>query len=369
MQGWQLTVHGLFVPRARHTATLLHNGRVFIHGGLTRGPGTGGVTGSSELYDPEINDTVGSTSFSNPQYRHTATLLADGTVLVVGGTAAGTLVPSSQLYNPSMDTWSGTGQLHVNRFVHAATPLADGKVLVVGGLGSENYELLSSTEIYDPVTQAWAFVAELHEARMYHTATLLLDGRVLVVGGYGNGGTLDSSELYDPATGTWTLGKTLFYARSDHTATRLQDGRVLIAGGFNTDTQDSVQSCVLFYPDSGDFVDQGNLNTPRRNHTATLLYTGHVMVVGGSHGGEDHAQVLASTEFYDPSTGGWTLGPEMNRRRYAHTQTLLRRNLHGPLEMKVLVAGGNLNPDESEPGDENEIEDTAELFTSGEVNV
>jgi len=273
MQGWQLTVHGLFVPRARHTATLLHNGRVFIHGGLIGDiPGTGGVTGSSELYDPEIND-------------------------------------------------------------------------------------------------GWAFVAELHEARMYHTATLLLDGRVLVVGGYRNGRTLDSSELYDPATGTWTLGETLFYARRSHTATRLQDGRVLIAAGFN-DTQDSLQSCVVFYPDSGDFVDQGNLNTPRRNHTATLLYTGHVMVVGGSHGGGDQrpAQALASTEFYDPSTGGWTLGPEMNHRRYAHTQTLLRRNLREPLEMKILVAGGTSNPDESEPGDEKEILDTAELFTSGEVS-
>src|SRR5262249_53132350 len=229
---WQDTVHALFEPRARHTATLLPSGLVFLHGGLSKA--TLSATGSSELYHPEINDTVETSRSSIPRYSHTATLLPDGSVLVVGGSDPDLPPPldSSQLYNPSTETWSETnGHLHVGRMGHTATPLADGKVLVVGGQGGEDWRYLSSTEIYDPVTQAWAFVAELNEARTGHTATLLLDGRVLVVGGYGKGRVLDSTELYDPATGTWTSGETLFYRRCGHTATRLLDGKVLIAGG------------------------------------------------------------------------------------------------------------------------------------------
>ncbi len=127
------------------------------------------------------------------------------------------------------NTWSDTGSLGTARHKHTATLLPDGKVLVVGGVGSSGY--LASAELYDPATGVWSATGSLTTARYNHTATLLPDGKVLVVGGYGSSGYLTSAELYDPATGTWSTTGSLATARDKHTATLLPDGKVLVVGG------------------------------------------------------------------------------------------------------------------------------------------
>jgi hypothetical protein len=63
---------------------------------------------------------------------------------------------------------------------HTATLLADGRVLVAGGY---NGAYLSSAELYDPATDSWSAAAPMSTAREYHTATLLPGGQVLVAGG------------------------------------------------------------------------------------------------------------------------------------------------------------------------------------------
>jgi hypothetical protein len=88
------------------------------------------------------------------------------------------------------------------RFQHSATLLADGRVLVAGGGRGDSP--LRTAEIYDPFTGQWTPTANLLDARTFHTATLLPDGRVLVVGGINPNGSMASAELYDPATSTWS---------------------------------------------------------------------------------------------------------------------------------------------------------------------
>ena len=84
------------------------------------------------------------------------------------------------------------------RFYHTATLLLDGRVLVVGN-GPGDRGMLASAELYDPGTGSWTATADMTEARCCQTATLLSNGQVLVAGG--NGG-LSSAELYDPGGGT-----------------------------------------------------------------------------------------------------------------------------------------------------------------------
>src|SRR5216684_4434161 len=94
-----------------------------------------------------------------------------------------------------------TGSMATARTAHTATGLADGTVLVVGGY---NAGYLASAEIYNPVTGAFSpTTGNLATARDDHTATLLADGTVLVVGGTNGTGPLASAEIYNPTTGTW----------------------------------------------------------------------------------------------------------------------------------------------------------------------
>jgi hypothetical protein len=76
---------------------------------------------------------------------HTATLLNDGTVLVVNDGLGGK-PPSAERYDPSSGRWTTTATPTEARIGYTATPLNDGRVLVTGSLGSNG----ASAELYDP---------------------------------------------------------------------------------------------------------------------------------------------------------------------------------------------------------------------------
>ncbi len=126
--------------------------------------------------------------------------------------------------------------LHFPRIWHTGTRLADGKVLVVGGSRAA-IDFLSEVELFDPVTGRTELVASLHTPRHQHTATLLRDGRVLVVGGYNSeDGWAPDAEVYDPDADAWAVVPLLAPHGVSHTATLLQDGRVWVTGGQNDAT-------------------------------------------------------------------------------------------------------------------------------------
>jgi N-acetylneuraminic acid mutarotase len=121
--------------------------------------------------------------------------MANGDVLVAAGlgtdsSALSIALSSAEIYDPRANRWSmvaGMGQLHAG---HTATLLGNGMVLVVGTLGH------SRSELYDPTRNAWTSTGPAMD-RYHHTATRLSDGRVLIVGGYGIE-SFHSVLLYDP---------------------------------------------------------------------------------------------------------------------------------------------------------------------------
>ena len=170
------------------------------------------------LAQPCGGASVGSVGFENTgnlataRSVHTATLLPNGTVLVVGGGNSYVGLASAELYDPVSGTWSTTGSLTNGRSGHTATLLPNGKVLVAGGF--EFPFVLASAELYDPASGTWTSTSSLATARDYHTATLLSNGKVLVAGGHNGGGYATSAELYDPASATWTAAGILTNAPS-----------------------------------------------------------------------------------------------------------------------------------------------------------
>ncbi len=183
---------------------------------------------NAEIYDP-ASGTWSLTGSTTRRSRHTATLLPNGKVLVVGGIDNhGVTQASAALYDPATGLWKATGVLASARQSHTATLLADGNVLVAAGSASNNASL-AGAEVYDPSTGAWTATGSLTIPRTGHTATLLPNGTVLVALG---GGGDTSAEIYDPATGSWSAAGALAGTRYGHTATLLPGGKVLVAGGF-----------------------------------------------------------------------------------------------------------------------------------------
>ena len=287
--GQVMITGNLSTPREFHTATLLQNGKVLITGGnaFWGYPTWLSSSASAELYDPSAG-----------QFVAIASLLADGRVLIFGGTASGT--PSAEIYDPSGGTFAPLPNPLFSRSGHTATVLPSGKVLFTGGQDSSG--TLASAEMYDPATNMFAAVGSMAEPRTHHAAILLPNGKVLITGGgvissVGAAVSFDfypqlmadspsnTAELFDPQTGTFASAGTMNARRSSHTATLLPDGTVLLCGGaigwFNSNGYVSDNTVEIYDPATGSFKQAGSMNTGKFWHTATLLPNGTVMLVGG----------------------------------------------------------------------------------------
>ena len=313
----------LSVKRASKTATLLADGRVLMTGGYDCGRGgEDGVWPTAEIYDPATGTFSATGPMVTGREFHTATLLADGRVLIAGGytapppAAAGgitlasvrtaesatSVLATAEIYDPTTGRFSKTGSMSTFRDHHTATRLDDGRVLVIGG-GGEGYASSESADVYDPATGRFSETDSLRTGRWLHTATLLADGRVLVLGGRSpQDSVYDSAEMYDPASGRFSPAGSMGEGRQQHTATLLADGRVLIAGGYWSDGQEwrVLSSTERFDPGSGDFSPIGSMGTPRSGHTATRLDDGRVFIVGGEDIGREGGVGVDSAVLYEP---------------------------------------------------------------------
>jgi len=353
--------------RQDHTATRLLDGRVLV---------AGGDVPDAELYDPVARVWRPTGALNTARAGATATLLRDGRVLLAGGTGQIGTDPASgnpitgpldtaELYDPASGTWSlTTNTMSTPRSQHTATALANGKVLVVGGIGVANV-LLGATDLFDPATSTWSSCSPpatpsadcpgpLNVARRVHTAMALRNGRVLVAAGKGANPpspiqvSLTSTELYDPATGTWstcsdatasaTCPGPLAIARFGPTSVTLDNGRALVIAGQAFDGT-RIASVEEYDPTTGHWGPTGFLGARRTTHQATLLADGKVLVAGG-FGPDAQGTLVPEGEVYDPATRRWTFTTPMIVPRQLPTMTLLA-------DGQVLVTGGrdgNLNP-------------------------
>jgi hypothetical protein len=275
------------------TATLLADGRVLITGGgFDSSPST--VFASVSIFDPATNTTTDVAPMGTVRRDHSATRLADGRVLVVGGRSTIGLLgllATAEIYDPALNTWTAADSLAESRYDHGSVLLLDGDVFAVGGtfpVTVERYDTASDTwaaaaspanpvwgerslllndgrvlatgggtvmgtyiERYDPVADSWSSGAPSIFPRIFHAATLLGDGRVLASGGnvYG-GGNAVRSEIYNPITNTWQMVDSEIFSQLQHDAVRLTDGSVISIGGKQTLGGPAVNATQTYGPDT-----------------------------------------------------------------------------------------------------------------------
>jgi hypothetical protein len=276
----KFTVTGsLHTARQFHTATLLVDGRVLIAGGYDTNPYVSTNSAVLLAYHPLPAATLRPPTMTDGQG----------------------LLNSAEIYDPATGKFTPTGSMIAARDYHTATILNDGRVLMIGGSSG-----IASAEIYDPKTGKFSRTGSMMAGRYVHVATLFADGRVLVTGGRNSSDvTYSSAEIYDPGTGKFTPTGSMAIQRQEHTATLLPDGRVLIAGGFigvdlAAKTAKETQTAELFDPKTGKFSPGGMMTTARMDQTATLLADGRVLVAGGISMTSEGWAPIAIAELYTP---------------------------------------------------------------------
>ena len=229
------------VGRDIESATLLPDSRILF---------LGSETSTASVYDPSSDIWAVIANMSQVRFGHTTTLLPDGRVLVVGGRGGldswrDHVTSSAEVLDTRTLTWSPTGSMAQHRQFHTATLLQDGRVLVVGGKTFSG-KTLKSAEVYDPATGIWTDLRSKRREADGHTSTLLSDGRVLVVGGRNA-----LAEIYYPAFDLWGDTNPLRFGRQYHRAVLLDDGRVLVVGG--TRGRGPYASAEVFDPVTGEW--------------------------------------------------------------------------------------------------------------------
>lgn len=170
------------VPRDAATSTLLKDGRVLVAGGHTGRDDAIEIYASAEIFDPESGRFTPVGRMALPRHKHDAVLLSDGRVLIVGGSDARDdlgLYDSAEIFDPTTGRFSEAGDLNDPRYKMRGTTLLlpDGRAVVCCGA--------SNAEVFDPASGRFASIpGSLGVGPLFAAAARVGPDEILVTGGY-----------------------------------------------------------------------------------------------------------------------------------------------------------------------------------------
>jgi len=137
------------LARCQHASASLGNGMLLVCGGFVAKDAKY-PTSSVQIFDANGGVWWNAAPMRVARARHSAVLLPDGRVAVLGG-LAGDPLRSVEIYDLKRDEWTSAEGLQVPRCDLSAV-VTDSGIVVVGGLtGTDASTPISSTELYVPV--------------------------------------------------------------------------------------------------------------------------------------------------------------------------------------------------------------------------
>lgn len=284
---------------------------------------------------------------NHPRSHHTATLLPDGNVAIIGGEWEFKPLKSIEIYLTKEGKFVDGGELNISREDHSAVLLPSGEILIFGGYNNdglmkkiknlpnikmdkvtipdkknggtitlvttpksqkkiepESESLTQNVELYNPKTHTSKMAGKLQQkCTLKNQVALLPNGNVFVYcssNGY--------AEIYNPITTTTKLTSQINYARDAASIVLLKDGRVLITGG-------------LVSP-----RDKGKYNNNLKPYSLKNKRGAQVKI--------DGSKTASDAEIYDFKNDKFTLIGDMNYQRSGHLSMLLP-------DGQVLLVGGS----------------------------
>jgi hypothetical protein len=282
------------VVRIDHTATLLANGEVLVAGGDNK---TTGYLSSAEVYNPAAGKWTLTGSMTVPREGHDGVLLSNGRVLVAGGINATTngcsTLASAELYNPSTGTWTATGSMTIGNETNWAVLLQNAEVLVL------------NDNIYHSTSGNWTTAGS--DPIFAHAPVLLLsNGNVYAAG------TIQGDSVYNPSTNQWTNFPpppcTMIHQNCEGGGALLVTKKVLVAGGITQvpakpyPLSETNGLASLLDPSTFIWTTTGTMKTSRVGETVTVLLNGQVLFAGGETFDKNQRRLvpIAAAELYTP---------------------------------------------------------------------
>ncbi len=280
-----------------------------------------GNRGDAQLWDP-ANPNGGFTPVSKA-YRVFCsghTILADGRLLVAGGSISGpTGEPRSAVYDPFSGTWSVTASMAQGRYYPTLTALPNGDVLVVSG-NDENRDVATIPEVFNGSTWRQLTTAPLSIGNPFYPDMFVApDGRVFLAGFPATSKLLDVS-----GTGAWTsVGARQVADRTMGSAVMYAPGKILYAGGGDPPT--SSAEVIDLNEASPVWRTVPAMHFARRQMNATILADGEVLVTHGTSGPgfNDVTSPVLDAELWNPATKSWTILARESVGRTYHSTALL----------------------------------------------
>lgn len=374
-----INVSGIAASHAFGLAALSEGGRWSFIGNtapeLIDGTGSGTILPTGEMFmchdtlDPVGFEGLSGTKWlppgsGSPQGCHIPTLLTDGRVLLAGGSAGGNpqdpVLKTVKLYQRVTNNWTLLNPMNIGRWYPGIVRLPDERLMVLGGeLDTSGFGRTNTCEIYNPANNTWTLTGSFNLPTEIPPTVVLRTGEVFKTWRY--------PELYNLTSGQWRAAPPMVQPRKgaaegghcDHEVVHLPDGRVMAVGVDAISTTANTRFSEFYDPISNSWSLGPSPQHLRTQPEALLLPDGKVLAYGGTYSGlnpgsltlRNAGQVPNCTnvaDIYDPVTNQWRSVAPLNRYIHYHNVAVL---LPDGRVMNTGGAGGG-----SLFGDDNRIE-------------